>query len=395
MVPVSGSAYSYAYVTLGELVAWLIGWSLVLEWGLAASVVAVSWSGYAQSTLRNLGFVLPPVFAQAPLAADAQGRWHLSGAWFDLPAVLVVLACTALPLAGMRTSASINAAIVIAKVLALLVLVVVGAHFVQPQNWQPFVPKSSGTFGVFGWSGVLSGAGTLFFAYVGFDGVATLAEEARNPQRTLPLSLFASLLICTVIYVAVSVVVTGLADYRSLAVPDPLYAALAGHAALGPVRTLIAIVAIVGLVPVVLASIVGQARIFYSMARDGLLWPAFAELRGRNNTPAFGTLFTGISAAVLAGLIPLAALGDLVSIGTLLAFAMVCLGVLVLRATAPQARRPFRTPWVPVVPVLGFLCCTTLMGFLPRPTWPRLLGWVLLGLLIYYGYGRHHSKLRR
>ncbi len=396
MVPLSGSAYSYAYVTLGELVAWIIGWSLVLEWGLSASVVAVSWSGYTQAALRDAGLTLPPLLAQAPFAADAHQHLFRTGTWFDLPAVLVVLACTALPLAGMRASATVNAVIVIAKVFALLVLVVVGARYVQPQNWHPFVPPNAGAFGVFGWSGVLSGAGTLFFAYIGFDGVATLAEEARNPQRTLPLSLFASLLICTLLYVAVSVVITGLMDYRALAVPDPLYQALSGaHAALGPVQALIGFVAILGLIPVVLASVVGQARIFYSMARDGLLPQVFARLSARSETPIAGTLVTGIFFAIVAGIVPLTVLGELVSIGTLLAFAIVCVGVVVLRRRAPAARRPFRTPWVPVVPFLGFACCALLMFSLPAPNWPRLLVWIAVGLVIYYTYGRHHSKLRR
>jgi len=396
MVPLSGSAYSYAYVTLGELVAWIIGWSLVLEWGLSASVVAVSWSGYTQAALHDLGFTLPAVLKQAPFAADARDRLLATGAWFDLPAVLVVLGCTALPLAGMRTSAAVNAVIVIAKVFALIVLVVVGARYVHPANWRPFIPANTGPLGAFGWTGVLSGAGTLFFAYIGFDGVATLAEEARDPQRTLPLSLFASLLICTVLYVAVSVVVTGLAPYHALAVPDPLYYALsAAHAALGPVQGLIAVVAIFGLISVVLASIVGQARIFYSMARDGLLPPAFERLGARSQIPVAGTVLTGAIAAVIAGLVPLSILGELVSIGTLLAFAMVCVGILVLRRIAPAARRPFRTPWVPLVPILGFLSCVVLMCFLPPSTWVRLVIWVGLGLLVYYGYGRRHSRVLR
>ncbi len=394
MVPLSGSAYSYAYVTLGELAAWIIGWCLVLEWGLAASVVAVSWSGYVQSALHDLGLSLPAVLAQAPWAATPDEHLRLTGAWFDLPAALVVLACTALPLAGMRASAAVNDVIVVAKIVALTILVIVGAHFVHPQNWHPFIPPNTGTSGAFGVSGVLSGAGTLFFAYVGFDGVATLAEEARDPQRTLPLSLFASLVICTVLYVAVSIVVTGLADYRSLGVSDPLYFALSGaQRALGPVRILVAVVAILGLVPVVLASVVGQARIFYSMARDGLLPPAFARLRGRSETPVAGTVITGGLAAVLAGLVPLSTLGDLVSIGTLLAFAIVCVGVVVLRRTAPLAPRPFRTPWVPLIPALGFLSCALLMWFLPNPTWKRLAWWMALGLVVYFCYGWRRSKL--
>ena len=308
MVPISGSAYSYSYVTLGELTAWIVGWSLVLEWLFSAALVAISWSGYAQATLRDLGLALPPLLTQAPLALDARHHLLATGAWLDLPAVLVVLACTALLLAGTRTSAAVNTVIVLAKVSALIVLVAVGARYVQPANWRPFIPPNAGGFGQFGWSGVARGAGILFFAYLGFDGVSTLAEEARNPQRTLPWSLFASLLICTALYVSVSLVITGLADFRSLAVADPLYYALsAARGPLGPVRALVSLVALVGLVSVVLACIVGQVRIFYSMARDGLLPPAFARMSGAHRTPVIGTLLTGAVAALIAGLIPLAA----------------------------------------------------------------------------------------
>jgi len=396
MVPLSGSAYSYAYVTLGELVAWIIGWSLVLEWGLAASAVAVSWSGYVQAALHDLGFTLPPRLSQAPLMLDAQHHWQMTAAWFDLPAVLVVLACTALPLAGMRASAAVNDVLVIAKVAALLVLVLVGVHYVNPAHWHPFIPPNTGHYGAFGWSGVLQGAGTLFFAYVGFDGVATLAEDAREPQRTLPWSLFASLLICTLLYVSVSLVITGLADYRSLGVTDPLYQALSGaHAALGPVKALIGLVAILGLLPVILASVVGQARIFYSMARDGLLPPAFARLSRQRSTPVAGTLITGLLAAAIAGVLPLTILGDLVSIGTLLAFVVVCMGVVVLRRTAPAAHRPFRTPWVPLIPLLGIGCCSLLMYSLGWSNWLRLIIWMALGLALYFAYGRQHSRLAR
>jgi APA family basic amino acid/polyamine antiporter len=264
---------------------------------------------------------------------------------------------------------------------------------VHPGNWRPFIPPNSGTFGEFGWSGVARGAGTLFFAYIGFDGVSTLAEEARNPQRTLPWSLFASLLICTVLYVAVSLVVTGLADYRELAVADPLYHALAAaHASLRPVQALVGVVAIAGLVSVVLASIVGQVRIFYSMGRDGLLPGAFGSVTGR--IPLVGTLVTGGCAAAIAGVVPLGTLGELVSIGTLLAFAMVCAGVMILRRIAPAAHRPFRTPWVPLVPVLGVASCTALMLSLPAGTWIRLFLWTGAGLLVYAFYGRRHSRLR-
>lgn len=394
MVPISGSAYSYAYVTLGELTAWIVGWSLVIEWLFSASLVAISWSGYVQAALREFGVSLPPLLGQAPFAVDARHHVTATGTWLDLPAVAVVLACTALLLAGTRASAAVNTAIVLAKVLALVVLVVVGARYVHPGNWRPFIPPNAGGFGQFGWSGLARGAGILFFAYLGFDGVSTLAEEARNPQRTLPWSLFASLLICTVLYVGVSLVITGLADYRALAVADPLYYALsAAQVPLGPVKALVSIVALVGLVSVVLACIVGQVRIFYSMARDGLLPPSLARVSGAHRTPVAGTLLTGAVAALIAGVIPLATLGELISLGTLLAFTTVCIGVLVLRRIDPRAHRPFRTPWVPAVPVLGIVSCVLLMLSLPGATWLQLCAWSALGLVIYFAYGRRHSRL--
>ncbi len=394
MVPISGSAYSYSFVTLGEGVAWLIGWSLVLEWLFSASVVAISWSGYVSAALNDLGFPLPAVLTRGPFAISASGHWTLGGAWFDMPAVIVVAACTALALAGMRTSATVNTVIVVAKVIALVLIIVVGAAHIHPQNWRPFIPRNTGGFGGFGWSGVARAAGTLFFAYIGFDGVSTLAEEARNPQRTLPWSLFASLLICTVLYVSVSIVVTGLADYRSLGVADPLYFALSNAGvSLAYLRSLVAIVAIAGLLSVVLASIVGQVRIFYSMARDGLLPAAFGRLSRSGGIPYLATIITGVAATIMAGLLPLELLGELISIGTLLAFAMVCAGVVILRRIAPDARRPFRTPWVPLIPALGFLSCAALMLSLPAGTWIRLAVWTGLGLSVYALYGRRHSKL--
>jgi APA family basic amino acid/polyamine antiporter len=395
MVPISGSAYSYAYVTLGELVAWIIGWSLVLEWLFSASLVAISWSGYSQAALHDLGVTFPPLFSQAPFTLDVRHHLTLTGSWLDLPAVTVVLGCTALLLAGTRTSAMVNTAIVLTKIAVLIVLVVVGARYVHPAHWRPFIPPNSGVFGEFGWSGVARGTGILFFAYLGFDGVSTLAEDARNPQRTLPLSLFASLVVCAVLYLAVSLTVTGLADYRTLGVADPLYYALsAARVPLGSVKVLVSVVAIVGLVSVVLACIVGQVRIFYSMARDGLLPPALGRVSGAHGTPVLATLATGIVAALIAGVVPLAALGELISLGTLLAFAMVCVGVLVLRRIEPAARRPFRTPWVPLIPLLGVASCGALMLSLPAATWLQLLLWSALGLVIYAAYGRRHSRLR-
>jgi APA family basic amino acid/polyamine antiporter len=384
MVPIAGSAYSYAYATLGELVAWIIGWSLLLEWLFGGSVVAISWSGYMTAALKDMGVIVPAAIASAPFSVDAQYHFVRTAGYVDLPAVLVTLGCTVILIFGTKTSANVNTAIVLAKVLVLIALIVAGASYVHVENWQPFIPTNAGQFGHFGWSGVARGAATLFFAYIGFDGVSTLAEEAKNPQRTVPWSLFASLFICTVLYVGVSLVITGLTDYRGLDVPDPLYYALsASHMPLLWLKGVIAIVAILGLISVVLVSIVGQVRIFFAMARDGLI------------PPVLGTLVTGSVAAVTAGFAPLGLLGELVSIGTLLAFAVVCGGILILRRIAPEARRPFRTPWVPLIPVLGVLSCVALMFSLPADTWIRLVVWIGLGLAVYAAYGRRHSKLRK
>jgi APA family basic amino acid/polyamine antiporter len=283
---------------------------------------------------------------------------------------------------------------VVAKVLALVAVVIVGARYVRVENWSPFVPPSGGEVGQFGWSGVARGAGALFFAYLGFDGVSTLAEEARNPQRTVPLSLFLSLAICTVLYLGVSLVITGLANYNQLGVDDPLYFALsASHAPVAWLKAVVAVVAFFGLISVVLVGILGQVRIFYAMARDGLLPAAFVRLSKRQ-VPWIGTIVTGVVAAITAALVPLDQLGELVSIGTLLAFVIVCAGVWIMRYIAPEARRPFRTPWVPLIPILGAACCLALMGFLPSITWLRLVVWIGLGLLVYAGYGYRHSTLR-
>ena len=394
MVPVAGSAYSYAYATFGELIAWIIGWCIMFEYLFSASLVAISWSGYVTSAVSDLGLHIPDVLANAPVRADANDHLALTGAWINLPAVLVTLACTALLIAGTRKSAMVNSVIVVAKVLAILILVVACLPHIETHLWHPFIPPNTGKFGSFGWSGVLRGAGIVFFAYIGFDGVSTLAEEAKNPQRTMPLSLGLSLLICTALYIAVSLAVTGIADYRLLNVPDPLYKALSlAHANLHWLKALVAVVAGFGLIPVILLSLLGQIRIFYAMGRDGLLPESLSRCSERFHTPHIGTLVTGLSAAAIAGFFPLDLLGELISIGTLMAFAIVCAGIIILRKRMPDTHRPFRTPWVPLIPILGVLSCIVLMAYLPVSTWVRLAIWLALGFLIYFGYGRAHSKL--
>jgi APA family basic amino acid/polyamine antiporter len=395
MVPVAGSAYSYAYASFGELMAWIIGWSIMFEYLFSASLVAIGWSGYVTSSLNDIGIHLPAVLTSAPFKVIGDHHIVTSGTWVDLPAVLVTLACAALLVIGTKQSAIVNSIIVVTKVTAILVLVVACLHFVKPANWHPFVPPNTGHFGDFGWSGVLKGAGIVFFAYIGFDGVSTLAEEARDPKRTMPMSLGLSLLICTALYIAVSLIITGIADYRLLDVPDPVYKALdLAHANVAWLKAVVAVVAVFGMISVILLSLLGQVRIFFAMGRDGLLPPALSRCSERFHTPHIGTILTGVVSALVAGLAPLDLLGELISIGTLMAFAIVCLGILVLRRTQPDIVRPFRTPWVPFVPVMGALCCIGLMLGLGWPTWLRLVIWLALGFIIYYGYGRKHSNLR-
>ena len=344
MVPVAGSAYSYAYATFGELVAWIIGWCIMFEYLFSASLVAISWSGYVTSALGDLGLHIPAVLANAPLRADATDHIIRTGAWINLPAVLVTLACTALLIAGTQKSAMVNSVIVVAKVLAILVLVVACLPHIDARLWHPFVPPNAGKTGHFGWSGVLRGAGIVFFAYIGFDGVSTLAEEAKNPQRTMPISLGLSLLICTALYVAVSLAVTGIADYHLLNVPDPLYQALSmAHANLSWLKVLVAVVAGFGLIPVILLSLLGQVRIFYAMGRDGC-FPRLSRCSQRFQTPHIGTLVTGAASALIAGFFPLDLLGELISIGTLMAFAIVCLGIIILAGACPMLRARFEPP---------------------------------------------------
>jgi APA family basic amino acid/polyamine antiporter len=395
LAPVAGSAYTYARATLGELTGWLVGWSLMFEYVFSASLIAIGWSAYFNSMLRDAGIILPRALTAAPFEIDQAHRIVMSGAIIDLPAVLVTLLCTFVLMLGTQLSSVVNVIIVIAKVGAILAVIAVGFAYVDFANWHPFIPPNTGTFGEFGWSGVSLGAGIVFFSYLGFDGVSTLAEETKNPKRTVPISMIASLAICTVLYILVSLVITGVASYRSLDVPDPLYFALAQHgASLAWLKVAVGIVAIVGLVSAVLFCLLGQVRIFLAMGRDGLLPPSMAKIHSRFRTPLRATLVTGLMAAGVAGLFPLQTLSELISIGTLLAFVTVCIALLVLRRAAPNLKRPFRTPWVPLIPVLGAVSCLILMASLPAATWVRLGVWLVLGVLFYRLYGYRHSHGR-
>ncbi len=395
LVPVTGSAYTYAYATLGEIVAWIIGWCLALEYLFAAALVAIGWAGYAVSMAADFGLTLPPALTQAPLDVTASGLVATGGV-FNVPAAAILVLCTALLLVGTQASARINDVIVVVKVAAIVIVGIAGLALGHPTHWVPFIPPNAGRFGEFGLSGIVTGGAIVFYAYIGFDAVSAMAQETRNAQRIVPWALLASLAICTVLYILIALMVTGLADYHVLAVSDPVYVALAaGGSTLAWAKPLVGAVVVVGLISVLLVTLLGQVRIFYAMARDGLLPKMFAALHPRTRTPYIGTILTGSATVLIAGLFPLNLLGELISIGTLLAFAIVCLGVIVLRQRRPELARPFRVPGYPWTPLGGIAVCLALMASLPRDTWIRLAVWLAIGLLVYAGYGARHSLLRR
>jgi APA family basic amino acid/polyamine antiporter len=378
MIPVSGSAYSYAYATMGELMAWIIGWDLILEYALASSTVAIGWAGYLNSFLNSIDVHLPSYLTTAYLADPAQG-------FINLPAVIIVLLLTGLLVVGIRQSAIFNFVMVLIKLAVIVVFIIAGAGHIQTENWSNFTP--------FGFGGVLTGAGVIFFAYIGFDAVSTAAQEAINPKRDVPIGIIASLIVCTVLYILVAGVLTGVISYTELNVPAPIAVAV-DHIGMSWLSPIIKLAAIAGLTSVMLVLLMGQSRIFYAMANDRLLPPLFAKIHPKFQTPHLSTIVVGFAVALLAGFMPIEKLGELVSIGTLFAFVLVCGGVLVLRSSHPELPRHFKCPAVPVVPIAGILVCLGLMAGLPLDTWVRLLVWLLIGFAIYFGYGIKHSQLR-
>jgi APA family basic amino acid/polyamine antiporter len=394
LVPMAGSAYTYGYATLGELFAWIIGWDLILEYALGAVTVSIGWSGYVVSFLHDIGIHIPPQLsaARGSLITLVDGTQVM--AIFNLPAVIIIAVVTFLLVIGIRESATVNNVIVFVKVAVVLLFIFGAAHAVNSANWHPFIPPSTGARGHFGWSGVMQGAGIVFFAYIGFDAVSTAAQEAKNPQRDMPIGIIGSLLICTVLYIAVSAVATGIVPYLQLDVPDPI-AVAADHAGLGWMSALIKLGAIAGLSSVILVMLLGQSRIFWTMADDGLL-PAFvSRVHPTFRTPWITTIVTGVVVAFFAALFTVREAGSLVSIGTLLAFVIVSIGVLVLRIREPELPRTFKTPAVWVVAPLGALSALYLMISLPWRTWERLIIWFVIGMVVYFFYGVRRSKLAR
>lgn len=395
MIPISGSAYTYSYATLGEFIAWIIGWDLILEYLFASSTVAVGWSGYVTSFLNDLGLHIPAMISHAPIDF-VKGHWVRTGDLLNFPAICVIILVSALLVVGIRESSRFNNIIVVTKLAVVLLFIGFGLSYIHVRNWHPYIPVNTGTFGKFGWSGIMTGAGVIFFAYIGFDAVSTAAQETRDPKRDMPIGILGSLLVCTILYIAVAAVVTGMVNYTQLNVPAPIALAIDKTGkALFWLRPLIKIGAIAGLSSVVLVMLMGQPRIFFTMAHDGLLPKVFARMHPKFKTPYVTTIITGAAATVIAGIVPIDILGELVSIGTLLAFIIVCASVLVLRKTNPDAERPFRAPWVPFVPIAGIVVCFSQMIALPFDTWLRLIVWMAIGLVIYFLYSRKNSKLAK
>jgi len=403
MTPVAGSAYTYAYTTLGEIFAWIIGWDLILEYAVGGATVANGWSSYVQNLLGQANLAVPKAFAGAPIAYE-KGEFIQTGSYINLPAVLIVALLTIVLIKGIKESARLNAVMVGVKVGAVLFVILVGMFYVNRDHWTPFAPYGWTGINVFGYQvagqhtdtgkplGMIAGAALIFFAYIGFDAVSTQAEEARNPQRDLPIGILGSLLICTVLYVAVVAVLTGMVPYEKLD-PKAGVSEAFNQVDLPWAKLLISAAGVAGITSVLLVMLLGSARVLMAMSRDGLLPPFLATVHPRFRTPWIGTIVVGVFGGLFAGLLPLGALLELTNIGTLFAFAVVCGAVLIMRYTNPDAPRPFRCPLSPVLPVLGILSCLLLMISLPEHNWYRLFVWMALGLVIYFTYGRWHSVL--
>jgi APA family basic amino acid/polyamine antiporter len=386
MIPIAGSAYTYAYATMGELLAWIIGWDLVLEYAVGAATVSVSWSSYVAKLLHMYGLEMPDSLTHCP--------WDTPAGLINLPAVFIVLVISMLLMIGISESARVNAVIVVVKVTIVIVVIAIGFAYVRAENYTPFIPENTGTFGEFGWSGIMRAAAVIFFAYIGFDAVSTAAQEAKRPQRDMPIGIIGSLAICTILYILFARVLTGMVHYTKFkgdASPVATVIALFPSAWL---QTTIVVGIIAGYTSVILVMLLGQSRVFYSMSRDGLLPKVFSDIHPKFQTPYRCNLIFMVFVSLFSGFLPISRLGHMTSIGTLLAFVIVCIGIIIMRKTHPQIPRPYRTPMVPLVPILGVLVCFAMMASLDIDTWIRLIVWLAIGLAIYFGYSRHHSHLK-
>ncbi|SHI85533.1 amino acid/polyamine/organocation transporter, APC superfamily [Hymenobacter daecheongensis DSM 21074] len=395
MVPVAGSAYTYSYATMGELFAWIIGWDLILEYSVGAATVAISWSQYLVRVLAKFNLHIPARLVMSPFETATLADGAVVSGLVNVPAMLIVLAITAIIIRGTSGSAWFNALVVTLKVAVVLVFIALGWQYIDPANYQPYIPQNTGTFGEFGLSGILRGAGVVFFVFIGFDIVATMAQETKNPQRNMPIGIIGSLLVCTVLFVLFGHVLTGVANYTEFKNSAAPVAIAIEKTPYGWLSSAIIVAILIGYTSVILVDLMGQSRVFFSMSKDGLLPKIFSEIHPIFRTPHKSNLLLGLFISLFAGFVPISVVGEMTSIGTLLAFVMVCLGILIMRKKEPNAPRGFRTPWVPVVPILGILTCLLMMVSLPLDTWLRLFVWLAIGLAIYYGYGKKHSKLRQ
>lgn len=395
LIPISGSAYSYAYATMGEFTAWIIGWGLTLEYLFSASTVAVGWSGYFTSFLADIGITVPHHWSMSPLAYDIVNGWSMTGAWVNLPAICIILFIGTLVSIGIKAAARFNDLMVACKFLILLLFVGCAIAYFNSDNLIPFIPENTGIFGHYGYSGILSAAGVVFFAFIGFDALSTLAQEAKNPQKNLPIGMLASLGISTLIYIIVAIVLLGVVSYSQLGVPDPFAIAVN---ALGPkfvwLRYVIKFLILISMTTVIMVMLLGQARIFYTMAHDGLLPKAFGKIHDRFRTPFNSTCIVMLGAVVLGGLFPVGLLGRMTAMGALLTFAIVCFGVLLLRYKQPTLHRPFKTPFSPWIPLAGTLTCVVQMILFPAVSWQQFAIWMALGCIIYFAFGSKHSRVR-
>lgn len=394
MIPVSGGVYSYSYTTMGEILAWFVGWILILEYLFACSSVAVGWSGYMLSLLDGWSINFPDQIAGATFDHLKDGSWVWTGRIINFPAAFIVAIVSAFLIGGIKQSAFVNNIIVVIKVSVILLFIGFGLSYIDTSNWTPYIPENTGGYGNFGWTGILRGAAVVFYAYLGFDALSTAAGEAKNPQKDMPKGILFSLLICALLYIAVTTVLTGIVNYKDLNVDAPIALAIdrTGESLVW-LSPLIKLGAIAGLSSVILVMMLGQSRIYYSISKDGLLPKVFSKVNDKHGVPHNATIFASIVTALIAGLFPLHVLSELVSIGTLMAFTIVCISIVILRKTQPDLKRPFKTPLVPFIPLAGAAICIVQMLSLPWSTWERLIGWTVIGFVIYFTYGIKHSKL--